>query len=161
MITVVRGFVAGVIGVIGMAGTSFTMRRMIEPTAPIGETHYEKVIKTAHATASPGAEPLDRELQIRLGEVGHLAFGGFWGVVFALARRHHPIRPLADGMAFGSAVWALAFGGYMPKLKISRALWEMDLYEASRTWICHVTFASVMALVLDRLRRSGDRVSIR
>lgn len=153
---IIRGFVAGVVGVIGMAGTSFTMRRLVEPTAAVGETHYEKVIKSAHATANPEAEPLDRELQIRLGEVGHLAFGGFWGVVFAIARRHHTIRPLANGLAFGTGVWALAFGGYMPKLKISRGLSEMDLYEAARTWICHVTYAAVMALVLQQIRRPSQ-----
>ncbi len=153
MTTLLRGFVAGVLGVIGMAGTSFTMRRLVEPTAPIGETHYEKVVKTTHATAKPEAGPLDREVQIRYGEVAHLAFGGVWGVSFAIARRRYPIRPLVNGLVFGSAVWALAFGGYMPKLNISRSIKDMDLYEASRTWICHVVYATSMALVLDQLRR--------
>lgn len=154
---ITRGFVAGVLGVIGMAGTSFTMRRLVEPTAPIGETHYEKVVKRAHGLVQPEGPPLDREVQVRLGEAAHLAFGGFWGAVFALTRRQTPVRPLRDGLGLGTAIWALAFGGYMPKLNISRSLKQMDWYEASRTWICHVTFAGVMALALDRLQRTSDR----
>lgn len=152
MITALRGFVAGALGVIGMAGVSFTMRRMVEPTKPIGTTHYEKVIEKSRSTFQPNAEPLDKETQVRIGEVGHLAFGGFWGVVFAFAMRNNDIKPLVHGVAFGTAVWALAFGGYMPALGISRGIKDMDAYEASRTWLCHITYASVMALLLEELR---------
>ena len=156
MITAIRGFVAGVLGVIGMAGVSFTMRRMVEPTKPIGTTHYEKVVEKSRSTFQPEAEPLDKETQVRIGEVAHLAFGGFWGVIFAFAMRHNDIKPLAHGVAFGTAVWALAFGGYMPKLDISRGVKDMDAYEASRTWLCHITYASVMALLLDQARKPGQ-----
>lgn len=152
MITALRGFVAGALGVIGMAGVSFTMRRMVEPTKPIGTTHYEKVIEKSRSTFQPSAEPLDKETQVRIGEVGHLAFGGWWGVVFAFAMRNSDIKPLVHGVAFGTAVWALAFGGYMPALGISRGIKDMDAYEASRTWLCHITYASVMALLLEELR---------
>ena len=152
MITAIRGFVAGMCGVIGMAGVSFTMRRMIEPNKIIGTTHYEKVVEKSRSTFQPNADPLDKELQIRIGEVGHLAFGGVWGVVFAFAMRNNNIKPLVHGVAFGTAVWALAFGGYMPALGISRGIKDMDAYEASRTWLCHITYASVTAALVEELR---------
>lgn len=152
MTTATDGFVAGVLGVIGMAGVSFTMRRMVEPTKPIGTTHYEKVVEKSRSTFQPNEEPYDKETQVRIGEVAHLAFGGVWGVVFALAMRKHDIKALTHGVTFGTAVWALAFGGYMPVLDISRGIKDMDAYEASRTWLCHVTYASAMALLLDELR---------
>jgi uncharacterized membrane protein YagU involved in acid resistance len=152
MITAIRGFIAGVLGVIGMAGVSFTMRRMVEPTKPIGTTHYEKVVEKSRATFQPGSEPLDKETQVRIGEVSHLAFGGVWGVIFAFAMRNNDIKPLVHGVAFGTAVWGLAFGGYMPALGISRGIKDMDAYEAARTLLCHATYASVMALLLEEMR---------
>lgn len=152
MITLARGFLAGMLGVIGMAGVSFTMRRMVEPTKPIGTTHYEKVVAKSRSTFQPNEEPFDKETQVRIGEVGHLLFGGLWGMVFAFAMRNNDIKPLVHGVAFGSAVWALAFGGYMPMLDISRGIKDMDAYEASRTLLCHATYASVMALLLEEMR---------
>ena len=156
--TLIRGFVAGVLGVIGMAGVSFTMRRMVEPTAPIGTTHYEKVVVSAQKVFLPDSEPVDKETQVRIGELSHLGFGGVWGVAFALAMRHNDIKPLVHGVAFGTAVWALAFGGYMPMLNISRGIKDMDAYEVSRTWLCHVTYAGTMALLLDEFRNSRGQL---
>lgn len=154
VIAMIKGFIAGVLGVIGMAGVSFTMRRMVEPNKMIGTTHYEKVVAKSRSTFQPEAEPFDKETQIRLGELSHLAFGGVWGAAFAMGMNNKDIKPLAHGVTFGTAVWALAFGGYMPALDISRGIKDMDAYEASRTWLCHITYASSMALVLEELRKS-------
>lgn len=158
MITALRGFIAGALGVIGMAGVSFTMRRMVEPNKMIGTTHYEKVVEKTRSTLQPDAAPFDKETQIRIGEVGHLAFGGLWGVVFAFAMKNNNIKPLVHGVAFGTAIWALAFGGYMPVLGISRGIKDMDAYEASRTLLCHATYASVMALLLEEMRNPRRRL---
>ena len=72
--------------------------------------------------------------------------------------RHNDIKPLVQGVAFGTAVWALAFGGYMPMLNISRGIKDMDAYEVSRTWLCHVTYAGTMALLLDEFRNSRGQL---
>ena len=40
----------------------------------------------------------------------------------------------------------------MPLLGISRGVKDMDLYEASRTWLCHITYASVMAALVDEFQ---------
>ncbi|MGI9605694.1 MAG: hypothetical protein ACR2P0_06100 [Acidimicrobiales bacterium] len=159
MRTIIRGFVAGMFGTIGMAGVSFTMRRIIEPTSPIRPTHYEKVVVKARETLLPDAEPLDRDTQIRIGEASHIGFGGLWGIVFALGMRNKEIRPLTHGIALGTGVWALAFGGYMPMLDISKGIKDMDAYEASRTFLCHVTHASVTMLLIDQMR-DARRLSI-
>ncbi len=153
-----KGLVSGVLGVIAMAGVSFTMRRLVEPTSPINPTHYEKVVASANAVLRPGAGELKRDDQVRIGELAHLGFGGFWGVLYAVARHHRTIKPLVHGLTLGTAVWALAFGGYMPKLNISRGIKDMDAYEASRTWLCHITYATATALVLDQLRQTQRSV---
>jgi len=158
MRNIIGGFLAGCAGTIGMAGVSITMRRMVEPQAPMGTTHYEKVVEKTRELVQPGEDPLDKDTQIRVGELTHLAFGGLWGIVFALAMRNSQIKPLVHGVAAGSAIWALAFGGYMPALGISRGVKDMDLYEASRTLLCHMTYATVMALIVDELQNPNRRI---
>ncbi len=152
------GFLAGCAGTIGMAGVSITMRRMVEPQQPMGTTHYEKVVEKTRETFQPEQEPLDKDTQIRIGELTHLAFGGLWGIVFAIAMRNSHIKPLTHGVAAGTAIWALAFGGYMPLLGISRGVKDMDLYEASRTLLCHMTYATVMALLVDEIQNPNRRI---
>ena len=109
MNNIVSGFFAGVAGTIGMAGVSITMRRMVEPQKPMGTTHYEKVVEKSRETFQPGEAPLDKDTQIRIGELTHLAFGGVWGSAFALAMRNKEIHRLSHGIASGTAIWALAF----------------------------------------------------
>lgn len=146
-----RGLASGVLGTVGMAGFSITMRRMVQPQAPMGKTHYERVVEIGHETALPNAEPLDRDTQIRLAELAHLGFGGFWGVVWALSRQNGDIKPFVEGTMFGTGVWALAFGAYMPGLGLAKGLWEMDAYEFTRTWGSHAAFGIATSLALDAL----------
>lgn len=149
--TIVRGFASGVWGVVAMAGISFTVRRFVEPGVPLGKFHYESVVEAAHAALTPEETTLAHIDRIRLGEVAHLSFGGVWGVVFALLTRGRAIRPWLMGTSAGTAVWLGAFAGYMPRLKLSEALWEMKPYGVFRTWISHVVFAIATFLALRRV----------
>ncbi len=135
-----------------MAGISITTRRLVEPTAPLPRMHYEAVVETVHHKARPDAK-LDVETRIRLGEVAHLAAGAFWGSVFALLTHNRRIEhPVVKGTSWGTVVWAIAFAGYMPAFKISKALWQMGPYELFRTWISHAVFGTATLLAL----KAGD-----
>ena len=147
-----KGFVAGFFGTLGMAGMSFTLRRLVNPDKPIAETHYESVVKHTLRKVRRNSDDLDRETQIRVGEAAHFLFGGFWGVVYAIVRKDARIRPFLEGTTFGTAVWILGFGLYMPRLKFSKGVWEMDVYEAGRTLACHVAFGTATTLILKSLR---------
>lgn len=147
-----RGALAGVWGVLAMAGVSITTRRFVEPGAPLPRMHYEAVVETVHDAVLPGEE-LDVPTRIRIGEVAHLGAGAFWGSVLALLSRGRPIdHPIRSGVGWGTLVWTIAFAGYMPKFKISRPLWEMSPYELFRTWISHAVFGVATFLAL----RSGQ-----
>ncbi len=148
--TIMRGFASGVWGVVAMAGISFTVRRFVEPGVALGKFHYESVVEAAHTAYTRGGRELAEVDRIRLGEAAHLGFGGFWGVVFALASRGRVIRPWVMGPVAGTAVWLLAFAGYMPRLRLSPALWQMRPYGVFRTWISHVVFATATFLALRR-----------
>lgn len=147
----IRGLVSGVWGTIGMAGISFTLRRLVEPDKPIGKTHYESVVEWA--TGDTEMEPASR---IRLGEATHFGFGAFWGLVFALMMRRRQIRPLAHGSMAGVSLWLAAFGAYMPALGISKSLGEMGNYERGRTLASHLVFAITTFAFLKALQRESD-----
>lgn len=149
---VLRGLLAGVWGVLGMAGVSFTIRRFVEPTKPIGQTHYESVVEWARELPVAGSETLEPETRVRTGEMAHLSFGAFWGVVLQFLTRRTELRPWVHGGLFGIAIWLLAFAGYMPALGISRPLWRMRPHEFLRTLAAHITFATTTCLVLRSMR---------
>lgn len=166
---VIGGAAAGAMGTIAMGGTSFFMRRMVEPGKPISKTHYEAVVEWAveraggpqavHADAPAAAadaseadvdEPaesaapapiLDEATRIRAGELTHIAFGAFWGAVFAVLMRNTQFRPMKHGVTAGLVLWVGAFEGYMPALGITRSLRQMKPYELFRTLVCHLVYA--------------------
>lgn len=147
----IKGIVAGACGTIAMGGFAFLSRRMVEPEKPIGKTHYESVVEWAAGVVSPSQEvaPADR---IRMGELAHLGFGAFWGMIFSVLNGDKAIKPLSSGAAWGTALWAVAFSGYMPALGISKSLREMGNYERLRTLGSHLVFATFTWVFLEAFR---------
>lgn len=153
MKTVLRGLFAGLWGVVGMAGAGFTMRRLVEPSAQVGKTHYESVVDWAHGLVQPDATPFERDTRIRIGELAHYGFGAFWGAIIAGTTRDTPLHPVRHGARYGVVMWLVAFAGYMPALGISRPLWKMQPYEFFRTLVSHLAFAITTVGTLEALRR--------
>ena len=145
----IGGLTAGAMGTVGMAGIAFTIRRLVEPTAPIGKTHYESVVEWAN-----GGGEMEPESRVRMGELTHFGFGAFWGMVFAVFFGKKPIRPIVNGTVTGLVLWLGAFGGYMPKLGISKSIKEMGNYERGRTLVSHLTFAITTFTFLKAFRRA-------
>lgn len=151
----VGGLAAGAAGTVAMGGMSFLLRRMVEPTAPISKTHYEMVVEWT-AEKAGHEEEIEPASRIRMGELLHLSFGAFWGLVFALVFRKRPVRPLLHGTVFGASLWTGAFGGYMPALGVSRSIKDMNTYEFMRTLVCHLTYAVTTTTFLKAFRSRSD-----
>ena len=149
-----KGFVAGLWGVLAMAGITWVIRRFVEAEAPVGKMHYERVVEKAHDAVLGADRDLDDVTRIRLGETAHLLFGAFWGACFALVLRNRHIRPWSHGVVAGTALWLGAFAGYLPALKIASPLWQMGIYRAARTWVTHVTFSVTTLMILRSMRQS-------
>ncbi len=145
------GLAAGAAGTVAMGGMSFLLRRMVEPTEPISKTHYEMVVEWVAEKAGNEGE-IEPASRIRQGELLHLGFGAFWGLVFALMFRRRIVRPLPHGIVYGTTLWTGAFGGYMPVFGISRSLKEMNNYELLRTLVCHLTYAVTTTTFLKAFR---------
>lgn len=153
-----RGFLAGIWGVFAMVGITFIIKRIVEPDGVMSKYHYEKVVEAAHEALTGGDPPLDDETRIKVGEVTHLAFGGWWGAVYAVLTRNRSLQPWRDGVLAGTALWLFAFGGYMPKLGLAPSIKDMGGYQALRTWTSHVTFsiATFMVLKSGKLPSAGS-----
>ena len=147
----VKGLLAGTCGTIAMGGFAFLARRMVEPEKPMGKTHYESVVEWASGLAAPEREIAVAD-RIRIGELTHLGFGAFWGMIFSVINGDKTIKPLSNGAAWGTALWAVAFSGYMPALGISKSLREMGNYERLRTLGSHLVFATFTWVFLEAFR---------
>lgn len=148
----IKGLFAGMCGTVAMGGFAFLARRMVEPERQIGKTHYERAVEWAADRIQPGT-PVATPDRIRLGEISHLGFGAFWGAVFTLVHPAPSVRPFKRGALWGAGLWLAAFGGYMPRLGISKSLSEMENYERLRTLGSHLVYAIftwVFLSVVDR-----------
>jgi len=145
------GFAAGAAGTVAMGGMSFLLRRMVEPNEPISKTHYEQVVEWV-AEKAGHEEEIDPASRVRRGELLHLGFGAFWGLMFAVIFRKQKVRPLMHGSFFGITLWTGAFGGYLPALGISRSFKDMNVYEFFRTVVCHLTYAITTVTFLKAFR---------
>lgn len=149
------GLAAGTAGTVAMGGMSFLLRRMVEPTEPIGKTHYEMVVEWV-ADRGIGDPEMESASRVRKGELLHLGFGAFWGLVYSVVFGNRVVRPLRHGIAYGTTLWTGAFGGYMPALGISKSIKEMDSYELLRTLACHATYAITTATFLKSFRSRSN-----
>lgn len=151
---IVRGLIAGAFGTLAMSGVAATVRRTVSPTAPFGETHYERVgiamtalargVDLAQAHADPDAL-LDLSARRRLGEALHMGFGMINGALLAVAVRDVRAR---HGAALGVGLWFAGFAGHLPALKVTEGIGSMTTQERWRTMSSHVTYGVTTALVL-------------
>lgn len=116
----------------------------------------EKVAERAleHAGAGDASE----QEQNVAASLAHLAFGAGGGATFALVHRRLglPVPTVAQGVAFGLAVWATSYAGWIPALHILPPP-EEDRPGRRRTMVvAHVVFGAVLGSIEKRL---CDRVS--
>lgn len=101
------------------AGDEETLRREREAQAGMPPA----TIQAAEAAAGAIGKGLsdDPEKQALVGKLVHYAYGTAWGAVFALAARALGRRaPVATGLAFGAALWAVSDELLVPLLRFSR-----------------------------------------
>ena len=59
-----------------------------------------------------------RKQQDALATAFHFAFGAGGGALYGLALRRAPLPPVLRGMAYGTAIWAVSYLGWVPALGI-------------------------------------------
>jgi hypothetical protein len=100
---------------------------------------------------------LGEEGQFALTLAGHFAYGAACGAVYApLARALKP-PPVAGGVAFGLAVWAGSYLGWLPAAGILRPATEHPARRNALMIAAHVVWGATTGLLVDRLCELRER----
>jgi uncharacterized membrane protein YagU involved in acid resistance len=152
-----RGAAAGFVATIPMTLTMGALRAMlpreqVRPAPPreVVDQAVDKVVEKTNASIAP-----DHEDRTAMTAVAHFAFGTVAGAVYgALIDRREASS--TSGVAYGLAVWALAYGVGLPSLDLHPAAQE-DTSDRNQVLIAsHVVWGAVLgAMAGDGHRRSG------
>lgn len=117
----VRGFAGGVVATLAMSGVMLAAQK----GGLLGQMPPKKIVNRFVDLAGimrKTPEPAKNALAV----VSHFAFGGAFGALFGVAnelwrRRQRRTSgaggdhaPLAAGLAFGTAIWAISYAGWVP-----------------------------------------------
>jgi hypothetical protein len=120
----------------------------------MGDQPTERLTDTVFGAAGIGnASEGERDVAASL---AHLSFGAGGGAAFALLHRRLrlPLPSVAQGVAFGLAVWAVSYQGWIPALGILPPA-DDDRPGRRRAMIAaHVVYGGVLGAVEARVARS-------
>jgi hypothetical protein len=148
MLDAAAGAVAGTVATVPMSAVMWTAQQagLIRKQPP------EEITEAALHTA--GAHPPE-QTENRITVVNHLLLGAVAGALFGSCHRALPEtgRHVPAGAVYGLAVWATAYEGWVPALKIMPPAEEDQPGRPESMAVAHVVFGAVLAGVLRRLRR--------
>jgi hypothetical protein len=114
----------------------------------MGRQPPEAIVRQAGALTA--TEPHGR-LADALAAVAHLGFGAATGAAYALLPRSR--RPVLQGVAVGTAVYAVSYAGWVPALgALPRADRDRPPRQAAML-AAHVVYGAVLGALDDRWRR--------
>ena len=104
------------------------------------------------ATGLFGAS-LSAEQQYRAGLAWHLAYGGFWGVLYALMRGSVRVPAAILGPALGLAAWAVGPGWLVPRMQLLLPPSKERARLTAMVVGVHAAYGALVALACHLLRR--------
>lgn len=112
--TALEGLLAGAVATVPMSAVMLVAGRI----GAMGTQPPKRV--TERALGATGADATSQGEQKAAASLAHLVFGAGGGATFALLHRRFdlPVPAVAQGVAFGLAVWAASYQGWIPALGI-------------------------------------------
>ncbi|HWG84942.1 MAG TPA: DUF6789 family protein [Deinococcales bacterium] len=112
---------------------------------------------TAEVAQAAGLDAVAAEPTARRAASGvnHFLYGGACGAVYALTAARLPGSPLVKGCAFGMAVWAGSYLGWLPAAGILRPATEHPMRRNALMIAAHFVWGATAALVEEAARREG------
>ena len=150
--TAVQGMVTGAVATVPMSAVMLVAGR----TGAMGKQPPEKV--TEKAMDAAGVDDASQGEQNATASIAHLAFGAGGGAAFALLQRRLdlPVPTVVQGVAFGLAVWAASYQGWIPALRILPPA-DDDRPGRQRAMIAaHIVYGGVLGAVESRMSDSPD-----
>ncbi|HEV2810623.1 MAG TPA: DUF6789 family protein [Acidimicrobiales bacterium] len=150
--TAVQGMVAGAVATVPMSAVMLVAGRI----GAMGTQPPERVAEKAMDAA--GVDDTSESEQNITASMAHLAFGAGAGAAFTLVQRRLelPVPTVVQGVAFGLAVWAASYQGWIPALRILPPA-DDDRSGRRRAMIAaHIVYGGVLGAVESRMFHSPD-----
>lgn len=151
--TAVQGMVTGAVATVPMSAVMLVAGR----TGAMGKQPPERV--TEKAMDAAGVDDASESEEHVTASVAHVAFGAGGGAAFALLHRRLdlPVPTVVQGVAFGLAVWATSYQGWIPALRILPPA-DDDRPGRQRAMIAaHIVYGGVLGAVESRLAQGACR----
>ena len=111
---------------------------------------------TAKVAADAGlARHLSESRRVDATLISHFAFGAAVGALYPFIARRMPGPPMVNGIAYGIAVWAGSYLGWIPAFGILRPATEHPAARNVVMILAHVVWGAVTGVVADRLEQAG------
>jgi hypothetical protein len=148
------GLVAGAAATVPMSWSMELLHRLL----PRRQQHALPPRKiTERLTKAVGVhQHLSDEQRMWLSLAAHLGYGAAMGAIYAAAHRSVPGKPLAKGTAYGGAVWAGSYLGFLPAVGL---LSPATRHTAGRNAVmitAHAVFGTALAMFVDLLE-TGEK----
>ncbi len=95
---------------------------------------------------------LDARQQSLAGHAWHLAYGGFWGMLYALLQSSVRVPALLLGPSWGVGVWAVGPGWLVPRMKLMLPPGKQRPHLTAMVVGVHAAYGAIVALVVKALR---------
>jgi hypothetical protein len=146
-----EGAAGGVLATVPMTAVMLAAQR----AGLLGEAPPKKITDAAVDAVDADAAPATRGA---LTTVAHFGFGATTGALFSALRPGRPSigRAALEGAAFGTAVWAASYAGWVPALGIMPPPGEDRPFRPTTMIVAHWVFGAALGAWI-AYRRGGSR----
>jgi hypothetical protein len=147
-----RGFAGGLVATVAMSAVMLAAQK----SGLLGQMPPQKITDRFLGFAGVRRKTPEPARKV-LATINHFAFGGACGALFGLAHEVWRVRarstsgvrghraPLAAGVAFGTAVWALSYAAWVPALRIMPMPQNDRRGRPTSMVVAHWVFGAVLA----------------
>ncbi len=148
------GVAAGLVGTTAMTAAMDGLERLLPPGEhePIEPRQITDVLLCRGGLA----DSLTDEQKAALALASHFGYGATMGAMYGMFGRRLPLPSAARGAAFGLAVWAASYVGWLPALGILPPPPRRPAGRNGLLIATHLVWGAVTALVADSAQRQGS-----
>ena len=148
---VCSGAVAGLVATAPMTAVMVAIHRQL-PTPQRQRRLPPEQITVSLAEKVAVDDSVSRAGEKLLTGVSHFGYGGVCGAAYGLYAERAKSNPLIAGPAFGLAVWAASYLGWLPALKIRRSATDEHAGINTMMIAAHLVWGASTAIVYQALK---------
>lgn len=152
---VIAGAVAGFTATGPMSAVMWPVYHALPPDETRGPLPPREI--TMQAADAVGVEGnLSEGQKAGLTAAAHFAYGAGAGAVYGALAPHLPFSPAANGIAYGLAVWAGSYLGWLPAVGLQPPATREPAGKTAVMIAAHVVWGAALGVLTDALTRGGD-----